>query len=123
VTQFVRNVRYAKVHQIKNFHYFKIDNLVFGEMKILVRRAGMIRLQAGRPRNLGSIPGKCERVFFTASRLSLGLTQYPVQWIPEVLSSEINRARRETGQSLPVCAQFKNAWSLSSIPSSSWHGA
>jgi hypothetical protein len=40
------------------------------------------RLQAGRPRRLGLIPGREEIfLYFTASSLPLGLTQPPVQWV------------------------------------------
>jgi hypothetical protein len=88
-------------------------------MKIIAHRAGMIRLRAGQPRNCGSIPGKCETVFFTASRPALGLTQHPVQWIPEVFSSGINRAGHETGQNVHQVKSLKMRGALSTFPHTS----
>jgi hypothetical protein len=48
-------------------------------------------LRAARPGDWGSIPGKGKRIFPVASvsRLALGSTQPPVQWIPKVLSPRV----------------------------------
>jgi len=45
-----------------------------------------------------------------------GPTQPPIQWVPGVLSLDVKRPGRESGQSYPSSAKVKNAWSYSSIP-------
>jgi hypothetical protein len=69
------------------------------------------RLRAGRP---GSIPGRGRDFFLfaTASRLALGRTQTPIQWIRGV-----ERPEREADHSLPSSAYVKNACSYTSTPS------
>jgi hypothetical protein len=55
-------------------------------------------LQTGRPGDRGSIPSKGERIFplTSLSRPALGSTQPPVQWVPGVFSSGLNRGRGVT---------------------------
>jgi len=45
----------------------------------------------------------------------LGPTQSPIQWVPGVLSLELKRPARETDHSPPYSAEFKIAWSYTSI--------
>jgi hypothetical protein len=58
----------------------------------------------------------------TVSRMALGTTQPPIQWVPGVLSLEVMRPGREAGHSPPSSAEVKNAWSYTSIPPIRLHG-
>jgi hypothetical protein len=60
-------------------------------------------LQTGRPGDLGSIPGRGERIFplSSVSRPALGLTQPPIQWVPGVLSPGLKRSRGMTQTTHP----------------------
>jgi hypothetical protein len=53
-------------------------------------------------------------LFATASRLALGLTQYPIQWAPETSVEGIKRPVREADHSPPSSAEVKNAWNYTS---------
>jgi hypothetical protein len=46
-------------------------------------------------------------LFVTASRLALGSTQLPIQWVPRILSLLVKRPVREADHSSPSCAQIK----------------
>jgi hypothetical protein len=57
----------------------------------------------------GSIPGKGKiSLHSTASRLVLGPTQSPIQWIPGVLFPGVKRPGREADHSPPSSAEVKN---------------
>jgi hypothetical protein len=55
-------------------------------------------------------------LFTTASRMALGPTQPPIQWVSGALSLGVKRPEREADHSLPSSAKVKNAWSYTSIP-------
>jgi hypothetical protein len=55
-------------------------------------------------------------LFTTASRMALGPTQPPIQWVTGVLSLRIKRPGRETDHSPPSSAEVKNEWSYTSTP-------
>jgi hypothetical protein len=56
-------------------------------------------------------------LFITAvSRLSLGPTHPPIQWVPGALSMGVKRPGREADHSSPSSAEVKNAWSYTSTP-------
>jgi hypothetical protein len=55
-------------------------------------------------------------LFSTASRPTLGPTQPPIQWVPEVLSLEVKRPGREDDHSPHSSAEVKNAWRYTSTP-------
>jgi hypothetical protein len=55
-------------------------------------------------------------LFTTASRLALGPTQPPRQWIQRDLSLPVKRPVHETDHSSPSNAEVKNAWSYTSAP-------
>jgi hypothetical protein len=55
-------------------------------------------------------------IFTTASRMALGPTQPPVQWVLGALSLGVKRPGREADHSLPSSAEVKNAWSYTSTP-------
>jgi hypothetical protein len=65
----------------------------------------------------GSIPGR-GKIFLisTASRLALGPTQPPIQWVPETIFPGVKRQRREAGQSSPSDAEVKNSGDIAPLP-------
>jgi hypothetical protein len=52
----------------------------------------------------------------TMSRLRLGPTQPPIQWIMEALSTGVKWPGCEADHSAPSSAKVKNAWSYTSTP-------
>jgi hypothetical protein len=59
----------------------------------------------------------------SASRLVLGPTQCPIQWVPRALSPGVKRPGREADHS-PTRAEVKNTWMYTFIPhTSSWLSA
>jgi hypothetical protein len=56
----------------------------------------------------GSNPG-------TVSRLALGATQLPVQWVPRAISTGIKRPRREVDHSHPSTAEVRNGGAIPSL--------
>jgi len=61
-----------------------------------------------------SIPDKSSGIIFpfaTASRLTLGPTQTPKQWVPGALSPGVKRPKREVDHSPP-----SRAWGCTSTP-------
>jgi len=64
-------------------------------------------------------------LFTTASRMILGPTQPPIQWIPGALSLEVKQPRHEADHSPPPSAKAKECVELylHSPSTSSWHGA
>jgi hypothetical protein len=54
-------------------------------------------------------------LFATASRLDLGPTRPPIQWVPAALSLGVKRPGREADHS-PSSAEVKNAWNHTSTP-------
>jgi hypothetical protein len=64
----------------------------------------------------GSIPGMGKIFLFsTASRLALGLTQPPIEWVPGVIFLGIKRVGRE-GDHSPSSAEIKNGGAIPSLP-------
>jgi len=53
---------------------------------------------------------------FTTSRLALGPTQPPIQWVTGALSLGVKRPGRKADHSLPSSTEVKNAWSYTSTP-------
>jgi hypothetical protein len=58
------------------------------------------------PAGLGIFP------FTTVSRTDLGPTQFPIQWVPGVLSLGVNRPGRETDHSPPSSSDVKECVEL-----------
>jgi hypothetical protein len=58
----------------------------------------------------------------TASRLALGPTQPPIQWVPGALSLGVKRPEREADHSPPSSAEVKNAWSYTTTLPIRLHG-
>jgi hypothetical protein len=55
--------------------------------------------------------------FSTLSRLALGLTQPPIQWVPGALSLGVKQQGREADQSPPVIAEVKKLYIYINTPS------
>jgi hypothetical protein len=80
-------------------------------------------LRVGRPRGWKSSPGRCKIFLFSASsRLVLGPTQPPAQWVPGASSPEVKRPWCETEHSPPTSVEAKNTWIYTST-SICLHGA
>jgi hypothetical protein len=63
-------------------------------------------------------------LYYTASRLALGLTQPPIQCVPEAFSLGIYRQGHKADHSPPSSAEVKNGLAMLPLPhTSSWHGA
>jgi hypothetical protein len=58
----------------------------------------------------------------TMSRLALGPTQPPIQWMPGALSLGVKQPGCEADHSPPSSAKVKNAWSYTSTPPVHLHG-
>jgi hypothetical protein len=71
------------------------------------------------------LPARAIMGFFliaTASRLDLGGTQPPIQWIPVALTPHIKRPGREANQSPRRSVEIKNVWSYTSTHTLCLHG-
>jgi hypothetical protein len=69
-------------------------------------------LRAGRQKGRSSSPGRANKFFFSkSSRLALGFTQPPFQWVPGV-----KRHGREADHSPPTSAELKKMWIYTSTP-------
>jgi len=65
----------------------------------------------------GSFPCRDKLYLFTKkSRLALGCTQLPYQWLLEALSPGIKRPVREVNHSPTSSAKVKNGWNYTSMP-------
>jgi hypothetical protein len=61
-------------------------------------------------------------LFATASRLALGLTHPPIQWVPAALILGVKRPGREADYTPPSSAEVNNAWSYAFTPPIRLHG-
>jgi hypothetical protein len=70
-----------------------------------------------------SIPGRgMIFLFSTMSRLVLGPTQHPTQWVPGAPSPSVKREGREADQSRPSSAEVRHGAAIPSLPHmSSFH--
>jgi hypothetical protein len=74
-------------------------------------------LLARRPRGRGSIPDGGKNFHFSmSSRLALGPTQPPIQWVPGALSPGVKRPGREADHLPPTSAEVKKTWVYTSSP-------
>jgi hypothetical protein len=65
-------------------------------------------LWAGRPRSRRSSPGRGKNFLFSmSSKLALGPTQPPIQWVTGTLSPEVRQPGREGDHSPPINAEVK----------------
>jgi hypothetical protein len=87
-----------KLKVFKNFNYIFCPNI---DDPLLLRN----RITSGP-----QVKNNCSAgnfLFITASRMALGPTQLPIQWIPEALSMEVKRPGREADHSSPSSAEVK----------------
>jgi hypothetical protein len=82
-------------------------------------------LRDGRSRRRSSSPGGDKNFHFSmSSRLALGSTQPPIQWVLDALSLVLKRPGRESNYSPPASAEVKKTWVYASTPhTSSWRSA
>jgi hypothetical protein len=55
-------------------------------------------------------------LFSKSSRLALGSTQPPIQWVPGALSARVKRPGREADHSPPTSAEVNKMWIYTSTP-------
>jgi hypothetical protein len=68
----------------------------------------VIRLSAGEPSSLSSIPGRGKRFVSSPGYPALGPTHLPIQWLPEAVSPKVKRQRREADHSPPFNVEAGN---------------
>jgi hypothetical protein len=74
-------------------------------------------LRAGRPRGLSSSPNKIKNFLFSmSSRLVLGPSQPPIQWVSGALSQGVQRPGCEADHSPLSSAEAKKTWVHTSTP-------
>jgi hypothetical protein len=74
-------------------------------------------LQDGRSRGWSSSPGMVKNFLFSTSFTpALGLTEPPIQRVPEDLSSGVKRPGRKAHHSPPTSAEVKKTWIYRSTP-------
>jgi hypothetical protein len=61
-------------------------------------------------------------LFTTVSRMALGPTQPPIQWVLGDLSLGVKQPVHEADHSPPSSAKVKNVWSYNSTPPKRLHG-
>jgi hypothetical protein len=75
-------------------------------------------LRVGRPSGRSSSPGRVMNFLLSmSSRLALGSTQPPTQWVPRALSPGVKRPGREADHSPSASAKVKKMWIYTSTPS------
>jgi hypothetical protein len=63
-------------------------------------------------------------LFSAASRLALGRTQPPIQWVPGALSPGVKWQGYEADHSRPSSAKVKNGGAMPPLPHmSAWYGS
>jgi hypothetical protein len=60
-------------------------------------------------------------LFTTTSRMALGPTQPPIQWVLEALSLEVKEPGSEVDHSPPSSVKAENVWNYISTPPISLH--
>jgi hypothetical protein len=65
-------------------------------------------LWAGRPRGQSWSPSRGKIFLLSMSRLVLGPTQPPIQWVPQAFSPGVKRTGHEADHSPPTSAEVKN---------------
>jgi hypothetical protein len=74
---------------------------------------------------LGSLPGSSRFISSTASRLTVGSTQPPIQWVPEALfRGGVKQQGHEADHSFPCSGQVKKGGTIPPLlQMSSWYSA
>jgi hypothetical protein len=76
------------------------------------------KLWAGQQKSWGLTPGRGKRFFLfsVTSRLALGPTQPPVQWVLEAVSPRVKQQGHEADHSSPSSAMVKNGGATPPLP-------
>jgi len=74
-----------------------------------------------RQSGFDSQQGQSIFLFAIASRLTLGFTQVPIQWVQEDLCLGVKQAGHEANHSPPTRTEVRNAWSHTSTYSPIYH--
>jgi hypothetical protein len=62
-------------------------------------------------------PGSVKNFHFSmSSRLDMGSTQHPIQWVPGALSPGVKRLELEADHSPPTSVEVKKMWIYTSNP-------
>jgi hypothetical protein len=81
-----------------------------GLLSLIERRDSVVGIATGYGLGDGGVAVRVpvgSRLFSTSSRLALGPTQPPIQWVPGVLSPGVKRQGREADHSPPTSAEVK----------------
>jgi hypothetical protein len=74
-------------------------------------------LRAEWPRVRSSSPGRVKNCYFSiSSRLAVGHTQLPIQWVPGALSFGVKRPEHEADHTRPASAEIKKMWLYTFTP-------
>jgi hypothetical protein len=85
--------------------------------ELIVRsQSSIVSIATGKLRGRSSSPGKIKNFLFKSSRLALGSTQPPIQWVPGTISLGLKRPVREADHSPPTSAEVKKMWIYTSTP-------
>jgi hypothetical protein len=97
-------------------HFFNLDLILYSSGARIAQWATGYRLDDRGGGGLESRQGMGIFPFTTTTRLVLGHTQPPIQWIPGAISLGVKRPGREAVHSPPSSSEVKNAWSYTSTP-------
>jgi hypothetical protein len=93
-------------------HYAMLSSLLLLPFRFNCDRGSRVRFPTG----LGIF------LFTTASRMALGPTQPPIQWVPGALSLGLKRLGVKLTTHLHLVPRSKNEWSYTSTPPVRLHG-
>jgi hypothetical protein len=87
-----------------------------GLREINISRDNSVNVATGWTAGVRFSSGLRDCFYSTASRLVMGLTQPPIQWVQRALSPVLKRPGHETDHSPPSSAKVKNDGAIPSLP-------